>query len=142
MSLRSATSVQIPRRSVTLLPLFCNQLRISFNETSVLVVWSREHGLCPVSIYKRTDQGPKKGGHLCHVLSIIKIGDVVVRSDAGRGKTCLISLYGARTFIVSSPLDAIITHTFVFHYILRFYLWADCGEIDVTLWNDSALYWN
>lgn len=75
----------------------------------------------------------RKRGHLCHVLSIIKIGDVVVRSDAGRGETCPISLYGARTFIVSSPLDAIVTHTFVFHYILRFYLWADCGEIDVTL---------
>lgn len=27
----------------------------------------------------------RKGGHLCHVLGIIKIGDVLVRSDAGRG---------------------------------------------------------
>lgn len=63
------------------------------------------------SLHLQTNRpGSEKGGHLCHVLSIIKIGDVVVRSDAGRGETCLISLYGARTFIVSSPLDAIV-HT-------------------------------
>lgn len=56
----------------------------------------------------------RKGGHLCHVLGIIKIVDVVVRSDAGRGET----LCGARTYSVSSPLDATVTHTFVFHCIL------------------------
>lgn len=63
------------------------------------------------SLHLQTNRpGSEKGGHLCHVLSIIKIGDVVVRSDAGRVETCLIPLYGARTFIVSSPLDAIV-HT-------------------------------
>lgn len=57
----------------------------------------------------------------------------MVRLDVGRGEMCLILLYGVRIFIVFLLLDVIVIYIFVFYYIFRFYLWVDCGEIDVIL---------
>lgn len=57
----------------------------------------------------------------------------MVRLDVGRGKMCLILLYGVRIFIVFLLLDVIVIYIFEFYCIFRFYLWVDCGEIDVIL---------
>lgn len=84
LSLRSATSIQILRRSVTLFPLFCNQLRILLMKHQ-FELFDLGNTVSAQSLSTNEPTRVRKGGHLCHVLGIIKIGDVLVRSDAGRG---------------------------------------------------------